>query len=301
MCSCSKSKIVFNTEALEKIVYEPDWVLENEDVFWSQYLPQKYTRDWAEQVNYTIDYRDWRKKIKDWSMLSREERENHVFLKNTERILEGKRIFLEKALPHLCSYLPNEADLSITIHFTAFIPPRAFAMGEIVINMAATYWNENADNILNTIVHEIFHVGYSFCEENMAEKPDETSLNDVLRNIHNEGICTYVAYKARNIFPAPDEKDFHYLDDIETVNTHFNNVNYILGEIGNLPEEELDKLIWDVGVIGRSFYVVGAHMCQVIEDLYGKAILVETLSQSPKKFIEIYNQKANPKRKIIIS
>lgn len=92
MCACSKSKITFKTEALEKIVYEPNWVLENEKAFWSQYPSQRYTIDWAEQVNYPIDYNDWRRRIKDWSKLSREERENHIFLKNTEKILEGKKI-----------------------------------------------------------------------------------------------------------------------------------------------------------------------------------------------------------------
>ena len=300
MCACSKSTITFNTEALEKIVYEPNWVLENEEAFWSQYPSQRYTIDWAKQVNYQIDYNDWRRKIKDWSKLSREERETHIFLKNTERILEGKQIFLDKALPHLCSYLPDEADLSITIHFTSFIPPRAFAMGEIVINAAATYWNENADNILNTLVHEIFHVGYSYCEENSNEKPEETVLNDIIRNIHNEGICTYVAYKARNIFPAPDEKDFQYLDDPDCVNTHIENVNDILGKIGKLPEEELDKLVWDIGVIGRSFYVAGAYMCQVIEESHGKNALTKSMLNSPSKFVELYNQDAKPAQKIII-
>ena len=298
----TKSKVVFNTEALEKIVFEPEWVLENQEEFWTQYPAQKYTRDWAEAVKYEIDYEDWRGKIQEWSEVPMEEREGRIFLENTEKILEGKRVFLERALPHLCSYLPDGADLGITVHFTAFIPPRAFAMGEIVINVTATYWNDDPDNILNTLVHELFHVGYSYCEEEADWADPEDERLSILRNVHNEGICTHVhnegicthvAYRARDIFPAPDEKDFQYLDDPDTVSEHLEKVEMILSKIGNLPEDEMDKLVWDVGIIGRSFYVAGAHMCGVIEDQLGRDALIQTMFDGPESFFELYNEYAN--------
>jgi len=40
---CLNSEIVFNTDALEKIVYEPLWVLANEEEYWTEYPAQKYT------------------------------------------------------------------------------------------------------------------------------------------------------------------------------------------------------------------------------------------------------------------
>jgi len=288
--ACTKSKVVFNTEALEKIVFEPEWVLENQEEFWTQYPAQKYTRDWAEAVKYEIDYEDWRGKIQEWSEVPMEEREGRIFLENTEKILEGKRVFLERALPHLCSYLPDGADLGITVHFTAFIPPRAFAMGEIVINVTATYWNDDPDNILNTLVHELFHVGYSYCEREAGREGKEDHRLGILRNVHNEGICTHVAYRARDIFPAPDEKDFQYLDDQKIVAEHFEKVETILSKISEIPEDEMDKLVWDVGVIGRSFYVVGAHMCGVIEERLGREALIQTMFDGPESFFLLYNE-----------
>ena len=218
---------MFNTEELEKLVYEPEWVLENQEEYWSIYPAQRYARDWAEQVDYNIDYEKWRDTLTEWSKTPQAIRQTQDFLKNTERIIEGKTIFVEKALPHVCSYLPEEAVLDIGVHFTAYIPPRAFAMGEIVINMTATYWKNNPDNILNTMVHELFHVGYSYCRDQWEIERDDVMFG-ILENIHNEGVCTYIAYTAQEIFPAPDEKDFQMLDDPNMVKHHIEEVKEIL-------------------------------------------------------------------------
>lgn len=294
-CRCLDSKISFNTEALEKLVYDPEWVLENQEEFWSKYPSQKYAVDWAEQVKYEIDYGAWRKTITEWSQTPIEVRKTRDFLKNAERILEGKKVFIEQALPYVCSYLPEEANLDIGVHFTAYIPPRAFAMGEIVINMTATYWNNNPDNILNTMVHELFHVGYSYCRDLRGDM-EETPLFSILENIHNEGICTYVAYMAQDIFPAPDEKDFQMLDNPGDVRKHIAEVNSIVSKIGVLSEDELDKLCWDNGVIGRSFYVAGAYMCQIICENEGRDGLKRTLLDGPLGFLETYNKYAGEMR-----
>ena len=287
-CRCLESRILFNTEALEKIVYEPEWVLENEETFWSTYPAQRYTRRWAEQVNHQIDYEKWRETIKEWSIIPEKQRLGMDFLRNAERIIEGRQVFIDKALPNICSYLPDEAELDISVHFTANVPPRAFATGEIVINMTATYWNNNPDNILNTMVHELFHVGYSYCRD-LRDEEEHTPLFDILENIHNEGVCTYIGYKAQDIFPAPDEKDFQMLDDPDEVTRHIKNSNEILGKVGKISEDELKKLSWDVGVIGRSYYVAGAHMCRVIEEKSGKEVLKQTLLDGPEAFFEAYN------------
>ena len=279
------------------MVYDPEWVLKNEEVFWSEYPSQRYTRDWIDQVKYPMDYEQWRKTVKEWSEVPEEKRLGMDFLRNTERIIEGRQVFIDKALSHVCSYLPDDADLDISVHFTAYVPPRAFAMGEIVINMTATYWNNNPDNVLNTMVHELFHVGYSYCEGLREE--EEGPLIDIMRNIHNEGVCTYIGYTAQDIFPAPDEKDFQMLDAKDEVRRHLKNVNEILSKIGSMPEDELDKLSWDTGVIGRSYYVTGAHMCRVIEEKAGKDAFKQTLLDGPNAFFELYNGLVPEKKKLI--
>jgi hypothetical protein len=286
---CLKSEIVFNTEALEKIVYEPMWVLANEEEFWTKYPAQKYSQDWAEAVNYDINYNEWRERITNWAKLSIEERERHIFTRNTHKIVEGRKVFLEKAVPYLCGYLPDDIGLDIGVYFTAFILARAFAMGEIVFNVAANYWKDNPDNILNTLVHELYHVGCSNIHEKHGIKPSDDPLMKVLSNIQGEGIATYVAYNSQHIFPAPDDMDFKMIDDPATIDKCLRQVREILSKVGSIPNDELQKLSWDVGVIGRAFYIAGAEMCKVIEEKKGRQTLIETIWRGPRYFFEIYN------------
>lgn len=283
--------IRFDTGALEKIVYEPRWVLENEEEFWGSYPAQRYTRDWARAVNYEIDYGDWRRMINEWSRVPEDERRAGSLLKITETIVGARERFLHDAIPHLLDYLPETTVLDVGVYFTAFIPPRAFAMGEIVFNVAATYWKGNPDNILNTMVHEVFHAGYGY----WSGDDEDSSLQDkILRNIHSEGSATYAAYTARHLFPAPDDKDFQMLEDLETVREHLGQVNMILRAAAEKPESEVEKMMWDIGVIGRAFYTVGAHMCRVIEESLGRDKLVSTFKDGALAFSELYNLTAEP-------
>jgi hypothetical protein len=296
---CLNSEVVFNTDALEKIVYEPLWVLANEEEFWTEYPAQKYARDWAEAVNHEIDYDEWRDRITEWSRLSIDERERHVFTRNTRKIVEGRRVFLEKAIPYLCGYLPDDIGLDIGVYFTAFIPPRAFAMGEIVFNVAASYWKNNPDNILNTLVHELYHVGCGNIYEKHELKDPDDQLTKIMWNTQSEGVATYVAYNARHIFPAPDDKDFEMMDDPAVVDECFRRVGEILSKIGSIPDDELQKLSWDIGVIGRAFYVAGAEMCRVIDAEKGREALIETIWRGPRRFFEVYNGLAEPGRRLV--
>ncbi len=300
MNDCLRSEISFDTWSLEKIVDDPLWVLENEESFWWE-KAQRYTLDWARQVNYQVSFEDWRQKIREWAETPAMERRGHAYVKIARRITEGKEVFLERALPHLCSYLPEGTDLSIGVYFTAFIPPRAFAMGEIVFNVAATYWKGNADNILNSLVHEIFHVGYSRCREVRTEEgPENRALYDMLDNLQSEGICTYVAYEALPIFPAPDEKDYGLLEDTSEVRRLLGDLNSVLSQAGSLPNEEVQKLAWEKCVIGRAYYVVGAHMCRTIEEQKGREALIETLTTGPSYFVQLYNSLTEDDMKILV-
>jgi len=283
--------IRFDTGALEKIVYEPHWVLDNEEEFWGGYPAQRYTRDWARAVNYEIDYGDWRRRVEEWSRLPEEERRVSSLLRITDTVVGARGRFMRDAVPHILGYLPEATVLDVGVYFIAFIRPRAFAKGEIVFNVAATYWKGNPDNILNTMVHEVLHAGYSYW---LGDDEDRSLQEKILRNIHSEGSATYAAYTARHLFPAPDDKDFQMLEDPGTVRKHLSQVNTILRAASEKPEAEVEKMMWDVGVIGRAFYTVGAHMCRVIEEDLGRDALVSTFKSGPAAFTELYNGATTP-------
>lgn len=299
MCNCVGSRVEFDTTTLEKIVKDPQWVLENEEIFWTNYRPQILTRKWAKHVNYEIPYEKWRENIKEWSSLTQRERENHELMKITQRILTGKDEFLQKALPHDCAFLPDGVDLSVTIQFTAFVPPFAFAMEDLVIDVASKYWKGNPEHILNLLVHEIFHVGYSFYRTLQTEKEFvEENLYKILDNIVNEGVCTYVGYRALPIFPVEDERDYRMMEDFAEVNKLFADTNEVLSQYGRLTIDELQKLSWEKGVVGRAYYVTGAHMCKTIDERKGRDALIEVYSKGPISIIGLYNSIADESLKI---
>ncbi len=66
-----------------------------------------------------------------------------------------------------------------------------------------------------------------------------------------------------------------------------------------LSDEDLDKLSWETGVMERSYYVTGAHMCRVIEKKAGKEVFKRTLLDCPRTFFETYNGLVAEKEKII--
>jgi len=84
------------------------------------------------------------------------------------------------------------------------------------------------------------------------------------------------------------------LEDPGTVRAHLDQVNVILRAAAEKPEAVVEKMTWDLGVIGRAFYTVGAHMCRVIEEELGRGELVSTFKSGPVAFTELYNEAAEP-------
>jgi hypothetical protein len=299
MTGCKESQITINTATLEKIVFDPRAVLANEESFWENERPQKLTRKWAGQVNYDIPFDKWRAQVGEWAELSLDERQNHVLMQNTRKIIEAKGEFVNKAIPHLCSYLPQDADLNVAIQLTAFIPPSAFACEDIVISINSPYWKDNVENVLNLLAHEIFHAGYSYCRDLMTdEKLEDETLYRMLDNFHSEGICTYVGYQALSLFPAPDVDDYTLLDSPGDVKRLLDDVNGVFAKADELPDDKLQQLAWEKCVIGRGYYVVGAYMCRVIEENKGRDALINNLLQGPISFIKLYNSLVGDKMKV---
>ena len=290
MSRCQESVVVFSTATLEKIIDTPESVLENEEQFWENERSQKLTKLLAENIGHEIQFEKWRENMRSWAAIPLEERSNHVFMQNARKIIDSKEVFLEKAIPHICSFLPEDAEIDITIHFTAFIPSRAFAHQDIVINVSAPYWNDNADNVINTLVHEIFHVGYGYYRDIRQEPPIENeALYNTVDILVNEGICTYVAYKALPVFPAPDEKDYQLLENFPDVQQLFDDLNSVLTQIGKVSSEELQQLVYKKCVIGRAFYPPGAYMAKIIDEEKGRDTLIQKLIEGPGSFIKLYN------------
>jgi hypothetical protein len=298
---CLGSIITFDTSALEKIVREPRQVLDNADAFWRDEKAQVYTMMWAKDVNYDLSRDAWRRALEKLAALRPDEREAHPLLKVAEAIIARRDEFLAAALPRVCAYFPADARMDVPIYFTAYIPPRSFAKVGIVVNVAAAYWKANPDNILNSLVHELGHVGYSRCRERRGEKPlHPEAMYRMLESLQNEGICTYIGHEAVPAFPAPDEADYRLLESPDDVTRLLRKVNGLLAQVGRLDSGELARRSWREGVTNRAYYIAGAHMSGVIDTRLGRAALVGSLTEGPAAFASLYNSLVEQDRRIIV-
>jgi hypothetical protein len=298
---CLDSTITFDTSALEKIVRHPQEVLDNADAFWRDEKAQVYTTMWARDVNYDFSRVAWRQAIEQIAALGPDEREAHPLLKVAEAIIARRDEFVAAALPRVCAYFPADARIDVPIYFTAYIPPRSFAKVGIVVNVAATYWKANPDNILNSLVHELGHVGYSRCRERRGEKPlYPEAMYQMLESLQNEGICTYIGHEALPAFPAPDEADYRLLESPGDVTRLLRTVNGLLAQVGTLDSGGLARRSWREGVTNRAYYIAGAHMSGVIDARLGREALVNSLTEGPAAFASLYNSLVEQDRRIIV-
>jgi len=296
---CLNSLVEFETGTLERIVREPESVIEEGGSFWQNEEPMRYTQIWAEAVNVRIPYMRWWAQVGALSELTPEERRTHPLLVMTDSIIAVQGDFLAEAIPHVCSFLPDTIDISIPVYFTAYVPPRSFVSGGVVINVSATYWKGNVENILNNLTHEIFHVGYSHTRPQRTEPALENEqLYGMLDALQNEGTATYVGYLANPTFPAPDEVDYRLLEDPEDVTRLLAEVNALFAQVGVVSDEELQRLSWRKGVTDRGYYIVGAHMARTIDSRCGRDALKKTLTDGPVAFVTLYNSLVPEDRRI---
>ncbi len=298
--TCRNAEITFVTSALERIVDNPAEVLADEEAFWEEEDAQKYVEAWGRSVGVSIERDPWRKSLQQLADMTKEERARSPLLKMTAEVIAQKEEFRSLALPHLCSYLPKGIALDIPVYFTAYVPPRCFVTGGVVFNVSADYWKGNTQNILNSLVHELFHVGYSRNRQYRREQPGkDDQLFAMMESLQNEGTATWVGYQAQSLFPAPDEKDYSMLDDVDEVTRQLGEVNTLFAEVGSLPDREMKKMSWDIGVEQRAYYIVGAHMASVIERGEGRRALVHTIAMGPRAFIDTYNELVSGDRRIV--
>jgi hypothetical protein len=301
LASCVEATIGFHTATLERLVSDPAGVLADEDGFWESEPPQRYTRMWAEGTGIDIPYGEWREQVAALSRLSDVERRTHPLTRMAREIADGGEEFLARAVPHICAYLPDGANLDIGIHFTAYVPPRSFVAGEVVINVSADYWQGDVEHILNSIVHELFHVGYSKARAQRTEPPlNDERLYGMLDALHNEGMATYVGYEAQSLFPAPGERDYPMLDDPSAVRRLRALLNDLFAQVDGARPEQIDRWSWARGVTMRGYYVVGAHMARTIERERGREALIGTIAQGPVAFVRAYNALVSSDERIVV-
>ena len=216
-----------------------------------------------------------------------------------ERIVNGGDAFLATALPHLRAYLPSGTPLRGVIALAAFLPNYAFSMNDtIVVTITDRFWQDDPVRVFNLIVHELFHNG--FIRHQQEEAPSAATNGDaLLRNllwtIQNEGLATYVAYRAK-----PRDlvlNDYRLLESHDAVRARFERCRALMDDLRRATASDLTGLRQRLDAEGnaqRVTYIVGASMAGRIEERAGRSALLETIERSPQAFIDTYRATSPP-------
>jgi|GEM_PF-1484066 len=70
-------------------------------------------------------------------------------------------------------------------------------------------------------------------------------------------------------------------------------MNAILAKRHDPDDAAMRDLAWNQGVLGRAFYVGGAHMARVLDERGGRGALTDTIATGPMSFVAPYNAVAD--------
>jgi hypothetical protein len=292
-CPCLQSEIRFDDSSLEMLVLHPDSVLANADAFWAGDSAYKLVKQWHTNVSLPLPTEQWNKwmhALEDVPAIDRLTNPQLVAARSTIR--KGKE-FSKRAIPYLCTFLPeNCPKITTTIYFTTAIMASGFQMGHSIVIYGA---NADKDNMF---IHELFHQGFDHYRQNRpCANRQDSAIANIYASLQNEGMATYVGYKALKEFPhcRTDllKDDYKMFKNTEDVKSLLNAMNNLLKNSSTLTEKSLKDSLWQVGSVDRAFYVVGCFMAKTIDEKLGRDALVETITREPIHFVRIYNSLAN--------
>lgn len=297
-CSCLQSEIRFDNSSIEKIVMHAEEILANPDAFWASDSAYLLVKQWHQNISFPIPMDQWNKWIQDLKAVPINERAKNAQLMAAQTTIRNAKEFNEKAIPYICSFLPKDCPkITTTFYFTTAIVASGFQMKNSIVIYGS---NSDKDNLF---IHELFHRGFNQYDHiRFCSNHQDSVISQIYNDLQNEGMATYVGYKALKEFPhcRTDmlKDDYKMFENIEDVKSLINSMNDLLKKASVLSEKELKDSIWQLGSIDRAYYVVGCYMSKVIDEKLGRQALIETISLEPQSFLKKYNSLVDEKLKI---
>jgi len=294
-------KIEINIESLKRLLLEGEKILENPKEFAATDGAYKKAAAFYVKNKGEIVTEEWKNGVRYISRKIKEGKDGSPYIELLNKLEAGLADFAVKAKPILAKYLPKMKYCGIDskVYFTAFTAFDSMNIWDsIVINALNPKYFLDADYILNTLVHELYHSGYGSCSAFREEPMLEQKLYYILECLQNEGLATYVAYQASPLYPAAKNKDYSLAASDEQVSKLRNELNTFLSKTSEMPSDRALRDVFNLGVRQRAFYVVGFDMARTIERRMGRERLAETVAKGPIDFYELYNSISDDADKI---
>jgi hypothetical protein len=295
-------KIEINIESLKRLLLEGEKIVENPEEFAATDGAYKKAAAFYARNESRIVSEEWKNAVRYISRKTREGKDDSPYIKLLNKLEAELADFAAKAKPILAKYLPKREYCRIDskVYFTAFTAFDSMNIWDsVLINALNPKYFLDADFILNTLVHELYHSGYGSCSAFREEPILEQKLYYILECLQNEGLATYVAHQASSLYPAAKNRDYSLAASDEHVFKLRNGINAFLSKISEMPSDQALQDVFNLGVSQRAFYVVGFDMARTIEQRMGCEKLAETVAEGPISFYELYNSLADDDDKIL--
>jgi hypothetical protein len=235
-------------------------------------------------------------KISSLSPEQRGQQEPFVFARE---LVTDQEAFCEVVVPHVLSYLPDGTDLSTTVHLTALDHPHTgvthgkyivLALSHPMYHYAELLFDQGSASVSNILAHELFHRGYNENWFLRAEHGLENGpLQDLINELQNEGMATYVAYELRSLYPSSLDPVYLRLESELWIRTLIARLNRLFEMSETMDSGKLMEKVVQFSDHQQNAYIVGAFMAQTIEEHLGRETLVATVAEGPISFIRTYN------------
>lgn len=296
---CSQNGIKFDRSSVTKMYQNPGAILEDPIPFWTEDLAYQLVAMAPIYRGKSIPPDGWVENIETILALSEQEREGEKPFARSIDIIKHADTFCQNALPVILSVLPDDADLSTTVHLAAFSDPPYFAFrSNIVMNTDVRSYFGKTSKFFSLLGHEMFHIGYFDFQPYQTEVwSDFYPAKVLLTTLQNDGIAVYTQYLLSSFYPAPAEIELLLLENNLALSILMNRVNELLQETTLLSEHEIMSKAFS-GINQRALYVVGAYMARTIDENLGRDVLVETVSKGPRSFVTTYNAVAEDGKRV---
>lgn len=286
-------EIDFDTSALETIILHPEDIMDNPDDFWRQNPTYALIKAWHDAQRLDLKTEAWVERLKLYAETPIEQRNQNACLVLARQILAAQQPFRAYAVSHILSYLPPDTpNFQTTVFLVEETRTGGFSAGPRIVLDVTNHVNSDLNTLLNTVIHELYHSGYAqhrlYRTEYSLENPRLDRMLDLLQN---EGLATYVGYKANDVYPVNlSKKDYRILGDKQQIRNLRTKMNDFFLQANALGDSAYWALEDDVAYDQRGYYSFGAFMAQTIDETLGRETLTMTVRQGPRSFVAQYNR-----------
>jgi hypothetical protein len=217
---------------------------------------------------------------------------------------QWKSANLDEAARRALAYLPDRAIIAAKI-YPVIKPKKNSFVFELDSDPAIFLYLDptlSQERFINTLAHELHHIGFSSIERVLRETPDWQNLSNAHQDAlewvtaFGEGLAMLAAAGGPEVHPhalSPEEDRRRWEADLDNFNQDLPRLDKFLTDVlsGTLHGEAAMKAGYEFFGVQGPWYTVGWQMAVLIEKYEGRQKVIESFC-NPWRLLSVYNHAA---------